>query len=79
MSPTVFWSGKYRFYFFSREEERIHIHVWSPEGEAKFWLDPVIALAKFSGLTPKEIREIQLIIEGHRDEIVKAWKKHFRS
>jgi hypothetical protein len=36
MSPTVFrWKG-YRFFFFSREEERKHVHVTCADGEAKF-------------------------------------------
>ncbi|MBM3434955.1 MAG: DUF4160 domain-containing protein [Bacteroidetes bacterium] len=42
MSPTVFKIGKYRFFFFSREELRKHIHVISPEGEAKFWIEPEV-------------------------------------
>ena len=33
--PTVFKEGEYRFYFFSREETRKHIHVSSANGEAK--------------------------------------------
>lgn len=61
--------------FFSREEARIHVHVSCPEGEAKFWLKPVIALADHYGLTAKTLREIQTI--EHCDEIVAAWKKHF--
>ncbi len=55
MSPTVFRDGKYRFHFFSKEEDRIHIHVVSPGGEAKFWLEPTIALANYSGLKKKEL------------------------
>ncbi len=27
MSPTVFRERGYRFYFFSREEPRMHVHV----------------------------------------------------
>jgi len=27
MSPTVFREGGFRFYFFSREESRMHVHV----------------------------------------------------
>jgi hypothetical protein len=38
MSPTVFRSGKYRAFFFSREESRMHVHLTCPEGEAKVWL-----------------------------------------
>jgi hypothetical protein len=45
MSPTVFREGPYRFYFFSREEPRIHVHVGSSDGEAKFWIEPEIELA----------------------------------
>jgi hypothetical protein len=27
LSPTVFRDGPFRFFFFSREESRLHIHV----------------------------------------------------
>jgi hypothetical protein len=42
MSPTVFREGPFRFFFFSREDERLDIHVQSPEGEAKVWIEPEI-------------------------------------
>ncbi|NJN37011.1 MAG: DUF4160 domain-containing protein [Nitrospiraceae bacterium] len=29
----------FRFYFFSREEARMHVHVYCDRGEAKFWLE----------------------------------------
>ena len=38
MSPTVLSDGPYRLFFFSREESRMHIHVVSGDGEAKFWM-----------------------------------------
>ena len=78
MSPTVFRYKGYRFFFFSREENRMHIHVYSADGEAKFWLEPVIALENNYGFNIKQLREIQKIIEEHKDEIEKSWKKHFR-
>ena len=46
MSPTIFRVGRLRFYFFSREETRMHVHVQHPTGEAKFWLEPEIELAR---------------------------------
>jgi len=46
MSPTIFREKGYRFFFFSREEKRMHIHIISGNGEAKFWLEPQIALAR---------------------------------
>lgn len=77
MSPTVFRKKSYRFFFFSREENRIHIHISCPDGEAKFWLEPIIALANSYGLKKKQLKEIQILIEDHKNEITSAWKKHF--
>ena len=79
MSPTVFKEGNFRFHFFSREEDRIHIHVISPDGEAKFWLEPIISLANYSGYTKRKLNTIQKIIERHENEIIKKWKKHLKS
>jgi hypothetical protein len=77
MSPTIFRDGSYRFYFFSREEARMHVHVQCPDGEAKFWLEPTIALANNYGLTERQIRASELLVEVHADEIRSAWRKHF--
>ncbi len=48
MSPTVFREKGHRFFFFSREEDRMHVHILSGDGEAKFWLEPEIELAKIT-------------------------------
>lgn len=79
MSPTVFKEKQYRFFFFSREESRMHIHVSSPKGEAKFWLEPIIALAQHHHLSQRELQDVQSIVEERANEIKKAWKKHFKS
>lgn len=79
MSPTVFRYKNYHFLFFSREEARMHIHVTCPDGEAKFWIEPVIALAKSYRLNTKQLKEIQKLVEEHKEEIAEAWKKHFKS
>jgi hypothetical protein len=79
MSPTVFKEKGFRFFFFSREESRMHVHVSSSKGEAKFWLEPIIALAQHYNLSQKELREIQTIVVEKSSEIKQAWKKHFRN
>jgi hypothetical protein len=79
MSPTVFQYKNYRFFFFSREEPRRHVHVRSPDGEAKFWLEPEVELAENYGLTQRELKELEKIVEEESDEIVKHWDKHFRT
>lgn len=55
----------------------MHIHVETDESEAKFWIEPVVALADFQKMNKKEINEIQKIVEERSLEITKAWKKHF--
>jgi len=79
MSPTVFRYKGYRFFFFSREETRMHVHVYSGDGEAKFWLEPIVALAESHGLPAKELRELQKVVEERRDEIESDWREHFRA
>jgi len=79
MSPTVFRAKGYRFYFFSLEEDRMHVHVACAEGDAKFWLVPEIELAMAKGLRPDRLKTIQKILEEHYDEIANAWHKHLDS
>ncbi len=63
--------------FFSREEQRAHVHIQHSSGEAKFWLDPEVELANNFGLTVKRLNIARIIIEDHLDEIKAAWQKHF--
>ena len=79
VSPTVFRYRGYRFYFFSREETRMHVHVFSPDGEAKFWLEPEIELAVSKGYKAVELSELQRIVEERQDEIRDHWRRHFQS
>lgn len=77
MSPTVFRYRNYRFFFFSREENRMHIHVYSPDGEAKVWIEPEIELALSKGFKDSELKEIKDVINQKQDEIRDHWKQHF--
>lgn len=76
MSPTIFREGPYRFFFFSREKPRLHVHVSSGHGEAKFWLTPVVELAENHGISEREIGTVS--IRNHEREIIEAWERHFR-
>lgn len=69
----------FRLFFFSREETRIHVHVFHPDGEAKFWLTPRIELAVNVGLKQTQIRQAQAVIGKHIEEIQDAWQRHFGS
>ena len=77
MSPTVFKEKNFRFFFFSREEKRIHIHVVSPDGEAKFWIEPNIELARCVGFSKKQTKMLENVIKENENEIRNSWKGHF--
>jgi len=77
MSPTILREKGYRFFFFSREESREHVHVISGDGEAKFWLEPEIQLAKNHRYNRGQLKEIESLIEVHYDEFISAWRHHF--
>ena len=77
MSPTIFKAGRFRFFFFSREEARPHVHVDTADGEAKFWLDPLGEVANNYGLSSRDIKEVVAIIESRQQEIRDAWDRHF--
>ena len=70
MSPTIYRQGGYRFFFFSKEETRA-------DGEAKFWLEPEIELARNFRLSQAQLREAKKVIEERSDEFKAAWKRHF--
>ena len=60
--PTVLRIGPFRFHFYSDERgEPPHIHVALPEGECKFWLNPVW-LARNRGVAPHLIRTMGKLV-----------------
>lgn len=77
MSPTVFREGEFRFYFFSREESRMHVHVSHPDGEAKFWLTPSIELARNIGLSATKLGQAERLVQTRQQQIIDAWNDRF--
>ena len=55
----------------------MHVHVICADGEAKFWLEPRVELARNFRLSAVQLREVERLIEEHSDEFKTAWKKHF--
>jgi len=78
MSPTIMRIGNYRFFFNSNEENRMHVHIQTPEGVAKFWLEPIVAHADSYNLNKRILRELAKLVEENIDEFKKAWKSHLR-
>jgi len=77
MSPTLLRQDGFRFFFYSREEARAHVHVAHADGEAKFWLSPKVALELNEGLKAKQLAKAQKLVEENQDAFLKAWSTHF--
>ncbi len=73
--PTVVRVGKFRFHFYSNAgDEPPHIHVRSPEGQCKFWLDPV-ELARNNGIVASEVRTIERLVFKHRELLLEEYRE----
>jgi hypothetical protein len=78
--PIVFRYKGIRFHFFSNEgspREPVHIHADAGDGEAKFWLYPMVRVADSAGFSRQELIELVRVVEQHREEIERAWHEHF--
>ena len=67
----------FRYFFFSREEPRMHVHVSSADGEAKFWLEPDVSLAWQTGPRSGRLATLEQTVEEHADEFRRRWCQHF--
>jgi hypothetical protein len=77
--PTVLVIGPYRFYFYSHETtEPPHIHVDRDQMSAKYWLRP-FELARNIGFSPRELRDIRVIVSDNRFKFMEAWNGYFGS
>ena len=75
--PTILRVGRYRFYFFSNENnEPAHIHVKVDSSQAKFWLEP-LNLASSYGFKAHELNEIERIVRENQTDFLEAWNEYF--
>ncbi len=78
--PTVFKQKGFRFFFYSNEgnpREAIHIHVMKGDGEAKFWLELGVELARSNGFDAKTLGRLAKVVRERRQEIEGAWHDYF--
>jgi len=55
----------------------MHVHIICAEGETKFWIEPIVSLAIYHKLNSARLKEIQELVEEHKNEISKEWKRYF--
>ena len=75
--PTILILGPYRFHFYSTDRrEPPHVHVTAPDGNAKFWLQPV-SLAFSEKLNASDLRKITVLVHQHSEDFLEAWHDYF--
>ncbi|PIP08376.1 MAG: hypothetical protein COX51_04575 [Syntrophobacteraceae bacterium CG23_combo_of_CG06-09_8_20_14_all_50_8] len=52
------------------------MHVETPDGECKFWIDPV-RLARNKGVPPETIRQIERIVFEYQDFLEDKFYEYF--
>lgn len=77
MFPTIFRHGAFQIFLLFTRRAAYAVHVAHTDGEAKFWLEPEIALAMNQGLSKKQLHEASLLVQDHYEEITDAWHRHF--
>ncbi|MCS6242758.1 MAG: DUF4160 domain-containing protein [Opitutus sp.] len=75
--PTILRIGSFRFHFYSDEgTEPPHIHIRTPDGECKYWLEPTIRLAENKGVRGHDLRLIEQLVFEHQILLKKAYNEH---
>lgn len=74
--PTIFEQEGYRFFFYSNDNEPIHVHVRRGGGEAVFAVEEEVALRESQGLKVSELTRAQQLAEEHKGLIVQKWHEH---
>lgn len=57
----------------------MHVHIHCADGEAKYWLEPEVSLAKNYGLSPSQLGKIDSIVREHQNDFISAWREFFGS
>lgn len=78
MSPVFKEENGFTFKIFSNEGNRMHIHVFKDNNEAKYWLEPEISLEYNYGFKTKELKKIALIVTKDEEEFKQRYREHIR-
>lgn len=77
--PTLFTFFGFRFLFYSNDHEPIHVHVIKDGHEARFQVEPEVALLDNRGLKTSELRLAESVIEENKEVIVSRWNEYFKN
>jgi hypothetical protein len=73
--PTVLIIYGVKFYFYSNEGSRPHIHVKYAEYELQVWLDDLSI--KKECVSNKVGKELYELVEKNKDTLISSWNEFF--
>jgi len=76
MSPTFIYEKGYRFYIWSNEETRAHVHIYKDNNGAKIWLEPKIEIVENRGFSENELKQILQITKKNEIEFKRKYREH---
>lgn len=67
------------FFYFNEGDPRepAHNHVMKAGTEAKFWLEPVVKLARNDGFDSRTVKELMIVIRQYQPMLLEAWNDYF--
>ena len=57
----------------------MRVHVIRVEGDAKFWLEPEVELARNHALSRNQLKDAEIMVEKYQIEFRAVWHQHFGS
>jgi hypothetical protein len=72
MSPTLYKFGNARVVMYPKDHKPPHVHVISPEGEAKFDIQTFECLF-VRGFSKKDIRRMKEFLSARKKNLMEAW------
>ena len=76
--PELFRFFGFSFFFYSKENDPLHVHVEGNGGMAKFeWNGTEFALVERHGIKAGDFKKIKAVIDENADIIIAQWNKHF--
>lgn len=74
--PTILTVDGFRFFFYSKEESRMHVHIEYQGKIAKIWMDS-FEIADNFGFKDFQLIYMQKLARKYEKRIKKAWIIHF--
>lgn len=74
--PTILLIYGFRFFFYSKEESRMHVHVEYQGRKVKIWLD-TFEVASNDGFLEYQLSKIIKLVRIYEKELKEAWVAHF--